>query len=294
VTARLTPNHTTNPTQARKSGLHAYGRADVALRRCRLTACGAPAVLLQEGAAARLDTCAISDCQEEGASAAGSARLEARRSAITGCGGPAVDAAGCARVQLVDCELAGCVGGLWLWDGAHAHAERTLIASEASFAVLLDACAHAASGGANSVDGAVLVAEPGGAPPPTRAAAAAVAAAAGAGAAGARARAAADAGAAAARALEGVQGNGTSGGVDGSSGSSCSGGSGVAGAEGVDHVVSIEEGGGSSSSSSGSSCGASVQLLVQTHMITRDPKLRAAAFPPEIPPFVFQPPAFAS
>jgi len=302
--------------QARRAGVRCYERSSTSLRRCHIIGCGGPAVLLQEAAAAKLDQSVITACNEEGVAASAATHAELRRCAIKACGGPAVDASGRARVLMVDCELSGCIGGLWLWDGANAHAERTLIAAASSFAVLLDADAHASSGGANSVDGPVLVAEPGGLQLPckTTAATAVVAAAAGQlleqqlserslvgaidGGSGA-----VDADSASGRCSTGLgSGSGTSSAIgsaktttatstipESSSSSSSSGGG---RAKGVGTSAEGEEACGSSSSGS-SDCSGSTNSLVQAHTITLDPKARAAAFPPETAPFVFNPPSFA-
>lgn len=142
-------------------GLRLFENSRAVLCRCIVESCGNQGILLQESSAAAIHDCIIKDCQSEGLCLSGSSHAELRGTAVTNCQGPAVDASGGADVHLYDCQLAGCVGGLWLWDKAGAKAERTLIASDISFAVMLDVEAAAMSGGSNIINGQVLVAEPG-------------------------------------------------------------------------------------------------------------------------------------
>ena len=242
----------------RKAGARGYGRCELALRGCLVRACGAQGVLLQESALARLERCAITGCADEGVAVSGAARCELRGCAIDACGAPAVDASGSAQVQLIDCALRGCVGGLWMWDTTHAHAERTIITAAASFAVLLDAAAHAVSGGCNVVDGPVMLAEPsggggggvgGGSGGGDEAAARRLPRKA------SLLRGAAVEAAAAAAAAAATQGGGSN--------------------------DDSEDDGSSDSSSSSATAAGAVEALVLPAMALKDPALRAAAFPPE-------------
>jgi hypothetical protein len=229
--------------QARKVGLRAYERARPSLRHITLSSCGAQGLLLQERAAAALDRCTISGCGEEGAVAAGEAQAELAGCVVERCGGPAVDASGQAYVRLTGCDLRGCVGGLWMWDAAVAHVEGTRVASDGSYAVLMDSRASSTSGGGNHVDGLAFVAEADGAPAPCKLAAAAAAAAAASSA--ARDDAAADG--------EWREGRGKGAGAGGGAAGAC---------------------------------------LVQAGMLPPDARAAAAAFPPEVEPFVFKPSPF--
>ncbi|GBF97507.1 hypothetical protein Rsub_10430 [Raphidocelis subcapitata] len=140
-----------------KAGLHLHGTARATLRACALEGCGDQGALLQEGASAELDGCEIRGCGAEGVAASGEAALALRGCLVSACGGPAVDASGAARARLGRCRLSGCCGGLWLWGVAEASARACRIEGGASFAVLLDGAARAASGGGNSIDGPTLL-----------------------------------------------------------------------------------------------------------------------------------------
>jgi hypothetical protein len=174
---------------------------------------------------------------------------------------------GGAQLRLQDSDLLDCVGGLWLWDRAAAHAVRTLISSEKSFAVLIDGAAHATSGGDTTVAGPVLLADLGAPSLGREGAAAAASLRAELPGAGAAAPAAKGTPAEAASVCSNVVSSG-------------------------DEAAAPPATSRSSSASSSASVGGGTVRLVSAQQATVDLRVKAGAFPPETGPFTFQPPQY--